>query len=380
MATVVAGGGMRAGAATLLSLLTLSCGSAGRDDPATQVPQTRGIALDTVITGLHDPVHLTAPRGDSRLFIVEQAGRIRLVKDGRLLAKPWLDIESRVGSGGERGLLSLAFHQNFFDNGRFFVNYTDRRGDTHVAEFHANPSSDTAEASSERQWLAVSQPYANHNGGHVLFGPDGWLYVGMGDGGSGGDPHRNAQDMRSQLGKLLRIDVDRESGIGNRESAAETWALGLRNPWRVAFDSGLIYIADVGQNAYEEVDVAPASAAGLNYGWRTMEGSHCFGNPFCSREGLVMPALEYDHAQGCSIIGGVVYRGHAVPVLTGHYLYSDYCEGWLRSFKYVNGRATELRVWRIPGIGAVLSFGVDGAGEVYLLAASGNVYRLKAES
>jgi hypothetical protein len=367
---------MRAGAATLLSLLALSCGSAGRNAPATQVPQTRGVALDTVVTGLRDPVHLTAPRGDTRLFIVEQAGRIRLVKDGRLLAKPWLDIESRVGSGGERGLLSLAFHPRFAENGRFFVNYTDRRGDTRVAEFHANPSADTAEASSERQLLVVSQPYANHNGGHVLFGPDGRLYAGMGDGGSGGDPHRNAQNMRSQLGKLLRIDVD--SGAGSREP--EIFALGLRNPWRMAFDSGLIYIADVGQNNHEEVDVAPASAAGLNYGWRTMEGAHCFGNPLCSREGLVMPALEYDHAQGCSIIGGVVYRGHAVPALAGHYLYSDYCEGWLRSFKYVNGRATELRVWRIPGIGAVLSFGEDGAGEVYVLSAGGIVYRLKADS
>ena len=241
---------MRAGTATLLSLLALNCGSAGRDAPATQLPQSRGVALDTVVTGLQDPVHLTAPRGDARLFIVEQAGRIRLVKDGRLVAKPWLDIVSRVGSGGERGLLSLAFHPHFRENGRFFVNYTDRRGDTQVAEFHANPTADTAEASSERQLLLVSQPYANHNGGHVLFGPDGRLYVGMGDGGSGGDPHRNAQNPRSQLGKMLRIDVDRESAIGNRESV-EMWALGLRNPWRIAFDSGLVYIADVGQGTYE---------------------------------------------------------------------------------------------------------------------------------
>jgi hypothetical protein len=370
---------MRATAATLLALLSLSCGSSNGAARAAQDPQSRGIALDTVVTGLRDPVHLTAPRGDTRLFIVEQAGRIRLVKDGRLLTKPWLDITARVGSGGERGLLSLAFHPRFSENGRFFVNYTDRGGDTHVAEFHANPAADTAEASSERQLLQVSQPYANHNGGHVLFGPDGRLYVGMGDGGSGGDPHRNAQNMRSPLGKLLRMDVDRESGIGNRESAMEMWALGLRNPWRIAFDSGLIYIADVGQGNYEEVDVAPASAAGLNYGWRTMEGAHCFGNPLCRSEGLVMPVLEYDHSQGCSIIGGVVYRGRAVPALAGHYLYSDYCEGWLRSFRYVNGRATDQRAWRIPGIGAVLSFGEDGAGEVYILTAGGMVVRLNAE-
>lgn len=355
-------------AAVALALSAAACGSRA-DIP--QGPQSRGLAFDTVVTGLRDPVHLTAPRGDARLFIVEQQGRIRLVKGGRLVAKPWLDIEARVGSGGERGLLSLAFHPRFAENGRFFVNYTDRRGDTRVAEFHANPAADTAEPASERSWLVVSQPYANHNGGHVLFGPDGRLYVGMGDGGSGGDPHRNAQNPRSQLGKLLRLDID-------RESAAEVWALGLRNPWRIAFDSGLIYIADVGQGNYEEVDVAPAAAAGLNYGWRTMEGAHCFGNPLCRQDGLVLPALEYDHTQGCSIIGGMVYRGRAIPALAGHYLYSDYCEGFLRSFRYVNGQATDLRSWRVPGIGAVLSFGEDGAGEVYLLSAGGNVYRLKA--
>jgi len=377
VATVAASGRVigRVLAAALVVGAT-ACASRGE---SAQMPQSRGLALDTVVTGLRDPVHLTAPRGDTRLFIVEQAGRIRVVKDGRLATRPWLDIEARVGSGGERGLLSLAFHPHFAENGRFFVNYTDRRGDTRVAEFHADPAADTADATSERPWLTVSQPYANHNGGHVLFGPDGRLYAGMGDGGSGGDPHRNAQNSRSQLGKVLRIDVDRESAIGNRESAIEIWAIGLRNPWRMAFDSGLIYIADVGQGAWEEVDVAPAATAGLNYGWRTMEGAHCFGNPLCRGEGLVMPALEYDHSQGCSIIGGMVYRGRAVPLLAGHYLYSDYCEGWLRSFRYANGAATDIRTWRIPGIGAVLSFGEDGAGEVYLLSANGNVYRLKAE-
>jgi len=378
VAIVVASGGVIGRAlAAVLVLGASACASRGE---SVQTPQSRGLALDTVVTGLRDPVHLSAPRGDTRLFIVEQAGRILVVKDGRLATKPWLDIAARVGSGGERGLLSLAFHPRFAENGRFFVDYTDRRGDTHVAEFHADPAADTADATSERLWLTVSQPYANHNGGHVLFGPDGRLYVGMGDGGSGGDPHRNAQNPRSQLGKILRLDVDRQSAIGNRQSDAEIWALGVRNPWRMAFDSGLIYIADVGQGAWEEVDVGPAATGGLNYGWRTMEGSHCFGNPLCRSEGLVMPVLEYDHNQGCSIIGGMVYRGRSVPILAGHYLYSDYCEGWLRSFRYANGVATDIRSWRIPGIGAVLSFGEDGAGEVYLLSANGNVYRLKAES
>lgn len=334
--------------------------------------QTAGLRLETVVTGVRDPVHLTAPAGDPRLFIVEQAGRIRMVKDGQLLPRPWLDLTDRVGSGGERGLLSLAFHPQFRDNGRFYVNYTDRSGGhTHVVELHAVPAADTADTPRERQLLFVRQPYANHNGGHVLFGPDGLLYVGMGDGGAAGDPHGNGQDPRAQLGKLLTIDVD--------AGTVAIRALGLRNPWRMAFDSGLIYIADVGQGAWEEINVQPATAAGLNYGWRTMEGAHCFLNPVCRQAGLVLPAVEYDHGNGCSVTGGYVYRGRAVPALRGHYLYSDYCNGWLRSFRYANGAATEQREWSIPRVGAVLSFGEDGHGEIYLLAASGTVYRIAVQ-
>lgn len=331
---------------------------------------TAGVRLEQVATGLESPVHLTAPAGDPRIFVVEQAGRIRVIRDGQVAPRPWLDITARVGSGGERGLLSLAFHPDFATNGRFFVDYTDRHGDTHVAEFHAVPSGDTADASSERQLLLVSQPYANHNGGHVLFGPDGALYVGMGDGGSAADPHGNGQNRNSQLGKILRIDV------ASTPARVSMWALGLRNPWRVAFDSGLIYIADVGQGSWEEIDVAPASDSGLNYGWRTMEGAHCFVNPACSRQGLVLPVAEYDHGNGCSVTGGVVYRGHAAPILAGQYLYSDYCGGWLRSFRYVNGAATEHRSWSIGSPGPVSSFGVDGMGEVYLVVHTGTIYRI----
>jgi len=360
-------------AAVLLGLagLATGCRSGGSRAEAAANPPSEGLRLDTAFTGLRSPVYLTAPPGDARVFIVEQVGIVRIAREARLLARPYLDLTDRVGSGGERGLLSLAFHPDFARNGRFFVDYTDRHGDTHVAEFHAEPGADTAEAASERQLLLVRQPYANHNGGHVLFGPDGKLYVGMGDGGSAGDPHGNAQDTSSRLGKILRIDVD--------AGTIEPWARGVRNPWRLAFDAGLLYIADVGQGRWEEVNVMPASVRGLNYGWRTMEGAHCYRNPVCARAGLVSPVLEYGHDEGCSIIGGLVYRGRDVPLLDGQYLYSDYCSGWLRSLRYADGAVQERHTWRIPPVGPVLSFGADGRGEAYLLAQSGTVYRIAAQ-
>ena len=347
-----------------------------------------GLRLVAVVIGLHDPLYLTAPASDPRLFIVEQDGRIRVVRDGQLLPRPYLDITARVGGGGERGLLSVAFHPQFRENGRFYVDYTDHQGDIHIARFSADPAADTANTGSEQSVLQISHPrYANHNGGHVLFGPDGRLYVGMGDGGSGGDPNGNAQNPDALLGKLLRLDVDaaepyavpEDNPFARGGGRGEIWATGLRNPWRFAFDSGLVYIADVGQNAWEEVDVAHAGVSGLNYGWRTMEGAHCYRMPFCSEDGLVQPALEYSHDDGCSVIGGVVYRGQLAPVLIGRYLYSDYCAGFLRSFHYVNGVATEQRMWRVADIGPVLSFGQDASGEVYVMAASGTVYRIEAE-
>jgi glucose/arabinose dehydrogenase len=342
------------------------------------------LVLTPVFTGLASPVHLTAPAGDDRVFIVEQEGRIRVARGGRLLERPYLDISREVGSGGERGLLSLAFHPRFGENGRFYVDYTDRRGDTHIARFTADPAADTAIRASERLVLRIEQPYANHNGGHVLFGPDGMLYVGMGDGGSQGDPHGNGENPDALLAKLLRLDVDGREPYaippGNPYSRGggrpEIWAMGLRNPWRIAFDSGLVYIADVGQNAWEEVDVAPASAAGLDYGWHTMEGAHCYRLPLCGKDGLTLPALEYSHEDGCAIIGGVVYRGRSAPSLVGRYLYSDYCTGFLRSFRFQHGEATERRSWAVGDLGEVVSFGTDGAGELYLLTARGTVYRI----
>jgi glucose/arabinose dehydrogenase len=352
-----------------------------------RVQERAGITLEPVAADLEAPVYLTAPPGDPRLFVVEQRGRIRVIRDGRLLPRPFLDISEKVGYGGERGLLGLAFHPRYAANGRFYVNYTDRHGDTRVERYGATPSADTADPSSARPVLFVAQPYANHNGGDVLFGPDGMLYVGMGDGGSGGDPHGNGQSLGTLLGKLLRLDVDHAEPyavpadnpfVGRSGARPEIWAYGLRNPWRLAFDSteGLLYSADVGQNLWEEVDVAPAGAKGLNYGWNRMEGAHCYGIGLCSREGLTLPALEYGHGDGCAIVGGFVYRGRALPAETGRYFYSDYCSGWLRSFRYENGAATESHAWRVRSPGPVLSFGEDAAGELYLLAANGTVYQL----
>jgi hypothetical protein len=340
-----------------------------------------GIRLERVVSGLEAPVQLTAPPGDPRLFIVEQAGRIRVARDGRLLERPYLDLSDSVGSGGERGLLSLAFHPRFAANGRLFVNYTDARGDTHIAEFRADPAADTVIRSSERLVLFADQPFANHNGGHVLFGPDGALYAGMGDGGAAGDPGNRAQDPAERLGKILRIAVDAAGtdaqGQGGTIGPVETWALGLRNPWRMAFDTvaGFLYVADVGQNRWEEINVVPAGERGVNYGWRRLEGSQCFLLPSCRRAGTQLPAMEYGHDQGCSVTGGLVYRGRAVPALVGHYLYSDFCGGWIRAFRWDGTRVVDHRTL-VEGLGPVSSFGEDAAGEVYVVVLTGEVFRM----
>ena len=362
---------------------------------AVDLPPERSadLRLEVVASGLSDPLYLTAPAGDPRLFIVEQAGRIRIVKDGRLLATPFLDIVDSVGSGGERGLLSVAFHPRYATNGYFYVNYTDKHGDTRVKRFAAAADPDVADRGSGKQILFVAQPYSNHNGGLILFGPDGKLYVGMGDGGGAGDPQGNGQKRSTLLGKILRIDVDRgdpyaipadnpfvgaAGAAGGAGTRGEIWATGMRNPWRFAFDrrAGLLYVADVGQNLWEEVDVVPAGQGGLNYGWNTMEGAHCYAEPGCRSDGLVLPALEYGHEDGCSVIGGFVYRGRASPSLAGQYFYSDYCRGWLRSFTYADGRVASRTRWNVASLGSVLSFGEDGVGEQYVMSDDGKVYRI----
>ena len=353
-------------------------------------PSTFTLRAQQVVQGLASPVYLTAPKDDARLFIVEQAGRIRIVKNGAVLATPFLDITSRVVSGGERGLLSLVFDPAYATNGRFYVYYTGALGDIFVDRFTVSSNPDVANTTSVRVITIQHRSNSNHNGGLLLFGPDGMLYIGTGDGGGAGDEPNNAQNIQVLLGKILRLNVatlpytiPAGNPFAGQAGADEIWAYGLRNPWRFAFDvppdgtPPQLYIADVGQDFWEEVNVANASAAGRNYGWRTMEGAHCY-NPSsdCNQAGLTLPILEYYHSDGCSITGGFVYRGAAIPEMRGHYFYSDYCDGWLRSFRLSGGAAVEQQDWPIGNIGSVLSFGVDAAGELYMLSSNGRVYRL----
>jgi hypothetical protein len=347
-----------------------------------------------VVRGLSSPLDFQVPPGDrARAFVVEQTGRIRIVRGGAVVATPFLDVASRISTGGERGLLGLAFHPQYASNGRFFVNYTDRNGDTHISEFRAQPpSADTVDPGTERQLLFVAQPFANHNGGRLAFGADGMLYAGLGDGGSGGDPLGNGQNLSTALGKLLRMDVDHGSPfavpsdnpfLARAGAFPAIWAYGLRNPWRFAFDRANddLYIADVGQDAVEEVDFAPAPRrGGEDYGWNVMEGSRCFQPASgCSQAGLTLPVLEYTHADGCSITGGVVYRGCRLPGYAGTYFYSDFCTAFVRSFRMVGGQVTDRRDWTAAlgkGLNAPVGYGVDDEGEVYIVDQDGEVYKI----
>lgn len=376
--------------------LTLTAGaSACSSQTGPSLPKGTGARLLEVASGLSVPLYLTSPRDDGhRLFIVEKTGAIRIVKDGTLLAAPFLDIGPQVSAGAEQGLLGLAFDPNYTANGRFFVHYTDPAGNTRVSGFQVSTDPDIADPASERNLLTASQPYSNHNGGQLLFGPDGLLYLGLGDGGSSGDPEARGQDLSDLLGSILRLDVQGGSSytipsdnpfVAQAGARPEIWSYGLRNPWRFSFDRGTgdLYIADVGQSRFEEVDISPAAAGtgkGSNYGWNLMEGNHCFSGGQCNQAGLALPAYEYSHNSGCSITGGYVYRGSAVPSMQGLYFFADYCQGWVRSLRYTGGDATELTQWPAlrPG-GPITSFGEDAAGELYLLAENGRVFKIVAE-
>jgi glucose/arabinose dehydrogenase len=343
---------------------------------------------------LSSPLYLTAPPADARLFIVEKTGGIRIVKEGLLLEAPFLDLSTKVSAGSEQGLLGLAFDPEYATNGRFVVHYTDLAGNTVLSRLQVSADPDRAEPASEQVILTVAQPAANHNGGQVAFGPDGFLYLGLGDGGPGGDPQGRGQDLSDLLGSILRIDVRAGDPytvpadnpfVGNPEARAEIWSYGLRNPWRFSFDraNGDLYIADVGESQREEVDVSTAADGGgraANYGWSVMEGSRCFRGPACDQTGLTLPLLEYTHQEGCSITGGYVYRGSAIPSLQGHYFYADLCGGWVRSFRDAGGTVADEASWPSlsPG-GPVLSFGEDSAGELYILQAGGGVFKIVPE-
>ena len=344
-------------------------------------PAAVGVELE-VVTDVPRPVAIAAPPdGSGRLFVVDQGGRIWLVRDGRRAETPFLDIAARVTAGGEQGLLGLAFHPSFPDDPRFFVYYTDGDGRQVVSQWRVpSAGADQADPDSEGVLLRMDDFAPNHNGGALVFGPDGYLYIGTGDGGGGGDPRGNGQKLDTLLGKILRIDVD---GTGDGRPYAipadnpfldragaqpEIWVTGLRNPWRISFDRATadLWIGDVGQNRYEEIDVVRAgSGGGQNFGWNITEGFHCFpsGEP-CAPEGLTLPVTEYDHDFGCSVTGGFVYRGAAYPALAGGYLFADYCSGnvWL-----IDAAATEVRDPRLvlESGRSISSFGEDESGEVY---------------
>jgi glucose/arabinose dehydrogenase len=344
-------------------------------------------------SGFEDPLYLThSGDGSGRVYVVEQGGRILVVeRTGTVQGAAFLDIAERVSAGGERGLLGLAFHPAYARNGRLFVNYTDRNGDTVVSEFRGTAT--RADPGSERVLLQIDQPYANHNGGWIGFGPDGYLYIATGDGGSGGDPHNNGQRRDTLLGKLLRIDVDRGSPYAipadnpfARDGGArgEIWAYGLRNPWRVSFDrrTGNVFLGDVGQGRFEELDFQPAARSGLNYGWNIMEGPECFRQETCDRNGLVLPVFAYGRDQGIVITGGYVYRGSRFPLLAGIYLFGDYGSG--RIWAAAATDAARGRVDPVPMLESALSlssFGEDEAGELYAIdLTGGGVYRVQARA
>ena len=372
-----------------LLLLTTACPKDSGTESST--PQPSGLLqVEPVASGLSNPLLLTAPLSDPRLFILEQPGRIRIVENGALLATPFLGLVGQISSGGERGLLGLAFHPSYASNGFSYVYYTAPNGDITVERYTVSANPDVADEGSAH--VILTAPHAsrtNHNGGMLAFGDDGMLYIGTGDGGGVGDPDENGQNPNTLLGKLLRIDVDGGDPyaippdnpfVGTAVARGEVWAMGLRNPWRWSFDrvAGRLYIADVGQNAWEEVDVVPSTAAGVNYGWDVMEGFHCYEpSSGCDQTGLTLPVLEYGHTGGaCSITGGFVYRGAAIPSLQGTYFYGDYCAGWVRSFRYASGAATEQQDWAFGNLGSILSFGEDASGELYILSANGTVYKI----
>lgn len=342
-----------------------------------QFPDATAYEWRLIASGLTRPVDLqSAYDGSGRLFIIEKYGVIRLFKDGLLLQEPFLNIDDRVNDrGNEMGLLGFAFHPNFEQNGYFYVNYTGEGGHTFISRFQA--SGDTADPNSETILLTVNQPYPNHNGGAVTFGPDGYLYLGLGDGGAGGDPLKNGQNTESLLGKILRINVDQgdpyaipaDNPFGN-----EVWAYGLRNPWRISFDqvTGDLWIGDVGQNVWEEIDYLPAgSPGGANFGWSIMEASYGYDGE--AQPGLLLPAAEYSHDFGCSVTGGYVYRG-AMPEWNGVYLYGDYCSGIIWGLINVNGQWQSQSLFEAGT--TITSFGQDESGEVYLLSDTGNVFIL----
>jgi len=376
-----------------IALVVLPAGA----QAASSGSRASGFKLVKIATGLDAPTYLTSPPGDSRLFVVQQNGLIRIIKDGQLQATPFADLTKLVTAGGEQGLLGLAFHPDFAKNGRLFVYYTARSQHQQVWELHARSGADTI-SGSRRLLIDMADPFSNHNGGDLVFGPDGYLYIGTGDGGSGGDPGERSQNVKVPLGKLLRIDVDkhpsgRPYGIPagnpfakNHRGLRLVYAWGLRNPWRYSFDrkNGDLWIGDVGQNAWEEVDhVARGKGLGANFGWSHLEGTHLFdeSHPLSGGGHIVAPVAQYSHSLGCSITGGYVYRGPSIPGLDGRYVYADYCSGRMWTLRASGGRYTVSDVTSLASAGGLktpVSFGEGSDGSLYVLSGQGEVYRFAA--
>ena len=351
-------------------------GTAQTQEPVTTtVPATPPASLRfvKVAEGVRNPIFLTASPGAGHAYLAEQGGRILYMADDRIDDRPVLDITEKVTFRGEQGLLGMAIHPT--DPNRLFVHYSDHRGHTVVSEFSLSEDGRSADPESESLVFFTEQPATNHNGGMIQFGPDGHLYLGLGDGGRAGDYYGHGQRPDTPLAALVRIDPD--------TLASQVWWYGLRNPWRFWIDepTGLTYIADVGQDAFEEISVSDLTVPDLNFGWPITEGLHCYDpRQGCDTEGLTLPVLEIDHDDRgtCSITGGIVYRGPSMPGLWGHYFYSDYCGGYLRSFRWDGILAQDLKEWA-PDLGAVVSFGTDGPGEMYVLTTD-TVYRIMADS
>ncbi len=352
-----------------------------------------GISLEHIAGGLARPTGLFhAGDGSGRLFVVEQRGIIRILKNGVLEKKPFLDIRRRVTAGGEKGLLGLAFHPNFRKNQRFFVNYTASRSRLHtvISEFSVGKLPDRADPARERILMTIPQPFSNHNGGEIAFGPDGYLYIGMGDGGAGNDPQGNGQNLKTRLGKMLRIGVDPGKDgkaytiptdnpfARSRTVAPEIWATGLRNPWRFSFDSltGDLLAGDVGQSAREEINLI---RKGGNYGWNIMEGMLCTPgvNPRCDQRGLERPLFDYPRSEGVVVIGGRVYRGRALPKLIGAYLYGDFGSGRIWMLRYKGDRVTEHKLL-LETDRRISAFGEDEEHELYIVDYSGEILKIIA--
>jgi glucose/arabinose dehydrogenase len=367
--------------------VTITAGATASTAVAYSAPVS--LRLNQVASGLTRPVHLVSPANDPRLFVVEQTGRIKIIQNGQVLATAFLDLTAKIFApssfGDEQGLLGLAFHPQYATNGFFFVFYVDPTQYVVVERYQVSANANVANSTGTVVLRVPHLQSLDHNGGGLAFGTDGYLYISIGDGGCCYDPSGNGQNLNALLGKILRIDVSTlpytvpasNPFVGQAGRLPEIWAYGLRNPWRFDIDpaNGTVFIADVGEDDREEVNAIASTAAGPNFGWPLAEGTLCLLSG-CTNPALRTPIIEYDHGQGCSITGGFVYRGMQIPELQGHYFYSDWCEGFLRSVLYVNGTLQQSKSWPVPSPGNVTSFGKGGNGELYVLTQAGLVLQI----